>query len=139
MSGGRWPGGAGALRARVNGRTYLTAEGAARKLGVSRSFVLRMVKRGVDADGFGLVPVAASSAKRYLFTMEAVRNFAAGVTIPKPIWLKNGGAQLVNIPCGISLSCSRRREVTHESTRRQNNAMSPFRNIPSPDSWERGT
>ena len=78
MTGGRWPDGKGALRVTVNGRTYLTTKGAARMLGRSPNFVLRFARRGVGAEGVGLVPVRAGNAKRFLFTPEAVERFAEG-------------------------------------------------------------
>ena len=55
MKGGRWPRGKGATRAVVRGRTYVTTAGAAEILGRGAWFVWRMVKRGVDADGVGLI------------------------------------------------------------------------------------
>lgn len=78
MTRGRWPDGKGALRVTVNGRTYLTTDGAARMLGMSRRFVLRIARRGVGPGGVGLVPVRAGNAKRFLFTPEAVERFAEG-------------------------------------------------------------
>ena len=81
---GRWPEGAGALTARVEGRTYLTAEGAARVLGVPVAFVRRAARRGPWENGVGLVPCGASSGKRYLFTREAVRRFGNDEPMP---WL----------------------------------------------------
>ena len=81
---GRREGKAGALTARVDGKSYLTAEGAARMLGVSRAFVLRMARRRVGADGVGLYPCSASTDGRFLYTREAVRRFAVAEPMP---WL----------------------------------------------------
>lgn len=66
---------------RVNGRTYLTTAGAARWLGVSEAFVLRVADRGPGPDGVGLCPEFVN-VSWLLFRREAVRRFAEGEPMP---------------------------------------------------------
>jgi hypothetical protein len=76
------------LTVRVDGRSYLTAEGAARLLGVPVATVRRLVCLPVGRDGVGLRPVQASSARRFLFTRESVLRFGNGESMPWWKWWK---------------------------------------------------
>ncbi len=71
------------LERRGDGRTYLTTAGAARMLGVSEAFVLRVSGREYEG-GVGLNPVGLRLTC-LLYSREEVRRFAEGEPMP---WLK---------------------------------------------------
>lgn len=69
------------LTRRMGGRTFLTTAGAARMLGVSEAFVLRVAGREIGPDGVGLYP-AGPQLTCWLFRREEVRRFAEGEPMP---------------------------------------------------------
>ena len=77
------------LTAKLNGRMYLTTEGAAELLGVSKAFVRRVASLPIGTDGIGLR--SYGSGRRLLFTREAVIRYGNGEPMPFARWWMERG------------------------------------------------